>query len=112
MSSEDTLYPTFLKWGNCKSRNKENPDVITAKVIDPEPFRTQYDWNILAKVNLIDTNIPLRAASASKKLYRQYMSLLKQNKIHSGTNLTIKTWLDKSSKNPEWDLRGFEVSIL
>src|SRR3990167_2059880 len=96
-------FPPFLKWGDYKSTSKEKPDVITIEIVDPEPFQTQYDWNVLAKINGIETNIPLRAKSANKKLYRQYMSLLQNDKIKSKTTLVIKTCLSKSTKNPDYD---------
>ena len=105
-------FPPFLKWGDYKSTSKEKPDVITIEIVDPEPLQTQYDWNVLAKIDGIETNIPLRAKSTNKKLYRQYMSLLQKDQISRGTKLVIKTYLSKSSKNPDYDLREFEVKLL
>jgi hypothetical protein len=105
-------FPPFLKWGDYKSTSKEKPDVITIEIVDPEPFQTQYDWNVLGKIDGIETNIPLRAKTANKKLYRQYMSLLQNDKIKSKTTLVIKTYLSKSTKNPDYDLREFEVKLL
>lgn len=107
----DTL-PQFLKWGNYKSKASENSDIIQVEVIDPEPFETQFDWNVLTKLDMIETNIPLKAKSTNKKLYRQYSKLLHAGKIKSGTVLEIKTWLRKSSRNPENELRDFEVKVL
>ena len=106
--SENSTLPPFLKWGNYKGRDN-NPDTIHVEIIDPEPFATQYDWNVLAKVDMIDMNIPLKAKSANKELYRQYNRLLQAGKIKVGTILKIKTWLRKSTKNPEYDLRDFKV---
>ncbi len=104
-------YPPFLKWGDYKSISKKQPDIITIEIVDPEPFQTQYDWNVLVKMDGIETNIPLRAKSANKKLYRQYMRLLREGKIKNGTKLTIETWLGKSSKHPDFDLRDFIVVV-
>ena len=108
--SESSTLPPFLKWGKYKGR-EDNPDIISVVIIDPEPFPTQYDWNVLAKVDMIDMNIPLKAKSANKKLYRMYNRLLGAGKIKVGTNLKIKTWLRKSTKNPENDLRDFEIIL-
>ena len=108
--SESSTLPPFLKWGAYKGR-EDNPDTIPIVIIDPEPFPTQYDWNVLAKVDMIDMNIPLKAKSANKKLYRMYNRLLGSGKIKVGTNLKIKTWLRKSTKNPENDLRDFEIIL-
>lgn len=108
MSNEN--YPPFLKWGDCKSKDKSKPDVLDLEIVDPEPFPLQYDWYVLARIDGVDKNIPLRAKTANKKLYREYMKLLKDGKIKTGTKVIIKTWLGKSSRNPERDLRDFEVS--
>jgi len=108
--SENSTLPSFLKWGEYKGR-EDNPDIISVVIIDPEPFQTQYDWNVLAKVDMIDMNIPLKAKSTNKILYRAYNKLLRENKIKVGTNLKIKTWLRKSTKNPEYDLRDFEIIL-
>ena len=106
--SENSTLPPFLKWGTYKG-TEENPDTINVEIIDPEPFSTQYDWNVLAKVDMMDMNIPLKAKSTNKILYRSYNRLLKENKIKVGTILKIKTWLRKSTKNPEYDLRDFKL---
>ena len=104
----ESSFPPFLKWGTYKGR-EENPDTINVEIIDPEPFSTQYDWNVLAKVDMVNMNIPLKAKSTNKILYRSYNRLLKENKIKVGTILKIKTWLRKSTKNPEYDLRDFKL---
>jgi len=108
--SESSTLPNFLKWGDYKGR-EDNPNTLSVEIIDPEPFSTQYDWNVLAKVDMIDKNIPLKAKSANKILYRSYNRLLRAGKIKVGTVLQIKTWLRKSTKNPEWDLRDFEIIL-
>ena len=108
--SENSTLPPFLKWGDYKGR-EENLDTISVVIIEPEPFSTQYDWNVLAKVDMIDMNIPLKAKSTNKILYRMYNKLLGSGKIKVGTNLKIKTWKRKSTKNPEYDLRDFEIIL-
>jgi len=104
----ENSFPPFLKWGTYKGR-EDNPDTINVEIIDPEPFSTQYDWNVLAKVDMVNMNIPLKAKSTNKILYRAYNKLLRENKIKVGTFLKIKTWLRKSTKNPENDLRDFKL---
>ena len=108
--SENSTYPPFLKWGDYKG-HEDNPDVLSVEIIDPEPFPTKYDWNVLAKVDMMDMNIPLKGKSTNKILYRAYNKLLQENKIKVGTILKIKTWLRKSTKNPEKDLRDFEIAL-
>ncbi|GKS67415.1 hypothetical protein YTPLAS73_09620 [Nitrosarchaeum sp.] len=104
--------PPFLKWGDYKSKDAKSPDTIQVVVVDPESFETQYDWNVLVTLDMMDVNIPLKAKSTNKILYRQYNKLLHSGKIQSGTVLQIKTWLRQSSKNPEKELRDFEVKPL
>ncbi len=104
----ENSFPPFLKWGTYKGR-EDNPDTINVEIIDPEPFSTQYDWNVLAKIDMVNMNIPLKAKSTNKILYRAYNKLLRENKIKVGTFLKIKTWLRKSTKNPENDLRDFKL---
>ncbi len=104
----ESSFPPFLKWGTYKGR-EGNPDIITVEIIDPEPFPTQYDWNVLAKVDMVNMNIPLKAKSTNKILYKEYNKLLRENKVKVGTFLKIKTWLRKSTKNPENDLRDFKL---
>ena len=106
----ENSFPPFLKWGSYKGR-EENPDTINVEIIDPEPFPTQYDWNVLAKVDMLDVNIPLKAKSTNKILYRAYSKLLRENKVKAGTLLKVKTWLRKSTKNPENDLRDFKIDL-
>jgi len=108
--SESSTYPPFLKWGDYKGQ-EGNPDILSVKIIEPEPFPTKYDENVLANVDGIDKNIPLKAKSTNKILYRAYSKLLRENKIKVGTILKIKTWLRKSTKNPEKDLRDFEIVL-
>ena len=86
--SENSTLPPFLKWGTYRGI-EENPDTINVEIIDPEPFSTQYDWNVLAKVDMMDMNIPLKAKSTNKILYRSYNRLLKENKIKVGTILKL-----------------------
>lgn len=102
-------YTPFLKWGNYKSKDKNNPDVLNVEIIDAEPFSTQYDLNVLCVVNGEEVNVPLRTKSSNKKLYRQYTSLLQQKKIKTGSKLVIKTWMSKSTRHPDYDLREFGV---
>ncbi len=108
--SENSTLPPFLKWGDYKGR-EDNPDTLSVEIIDPEPFQTKYDWNVLAKVDMIDKNIPLKGKSTNKILYRAYNKLLRENKVRAGTFLKIKTWLRESTKNPENDLRDFEIVL-
>jgi len=108
--SENSTSPDFLKWGEYNGQ-QDKPATLSIEIIDPEPFQTKYDWNVLAKVDGVELNIPLRGKTDNPKLYREYIKLLRENKIKVGTILRIKTWLRKSTKNPENDLRDFEIAL-
>ena len=49
MSSDTSLTP-FLKWGDYKSSDEKNPDVIQMLIVESEPFDTTYSTNIKADV--------------------------------------------------------------
>ena len=49
-SNESSLTP-FLHWGEYKSKDENNPDVLHLKVVDAEPLATTYTMNIDAEVD-------------------------------------------------------------
>ena len=105
-----TEFPEFFKWGNCKSKDKTNPDVIDVTIIDPQPEETKYDWTIFCEIDGNEYRLPLRAKTENKKLYRLYLMMLHKGKVKPRSKITIKTWMSKSSKNPDRDLREFRIS--
>lgn len=106
-----TSFPPFFKWGDCKSKDHKNPDKLKFEILDQEPFETLYDWNVSAIKDGTKVNVPLRAKSSNKKLYKLYMSLLREGKITVGTKITINTWLRKSTKDSTRELRDFEINL-
>ena len=52
-------YPPFLKLGNYKSKDENNPDIIKVKPLELETFETEYGVNVRAEVNGVEMNIPL-----------------------------------------------------
>jgi len=104
-------YPKYLKWGDYKSQDKDNPDVIHVEVTDPEPYRTTYDWHFNGYVGIEEKHIPLRGTTITQQPYGQYLQLLHEGNVTVGTKLVIKTWLRQSTRNRENQIREFEIKV-
>src|SRR3989338_9071548 len=106
MSNESSLTP-FLHWGNYKSNDEKNPDVLHLVVAESEPFATTYSTNIKAKVD--DKGlfiIPLHNfESANKALLNDYTNLWREQKIKDGSSIEVRTWLGVSTRNADKKLR-------
>jgi len=100
----DSIFPPFLKWGQCKSKDKENPDTIKIRVKDIETFETEFSVNVEAEIfedkewNAIV--IPLKShESKNSGLLDMWTRAVKEGKIKVGDTLTIKTYLGQSRNN-------------
>ena len=104
----ESLFPPFLKWGECHSKDEKNPDVLEVEPVDLETFETEYSINIKAKVNGIEKNIPLQSfESKNRQLFQKWKQAERNNKIKVGKVFKIETWLGISkNKNP---IRRFEL---
>ncbi|WP_237737709.1 hypothetical protein [Candidatus Nitrosopumilus sediminis] len=90
-----------MKWGNYKSEDPENPDIIELKVAETETFETEFSINVMAlikeKKTWVECNIPLKShESKNASLLNQWSRLSKD--IKKGARLHLKTWLG-TSKN-------------
>ena len=108
----ETTFPPFLKWGEFKSDDPQNPDVIEIKVLETETFETEYSINVLAlrkeKKKWVEFNLPLKSHESSNvSLLNQWTKLVKSDKIKKGTILRLKTWKG-TSKNGR-PIRRFEL---
>lgn len=93
-------FPPFLKWGNYKSDDPENPDRILIQSIELETFDTEYSTNINAIVDGIKTTIPLRNNdSVNRNLLTLWMKNIKKKKIRKGTKFVLCTYLGKSKND-------------
>ncbi len=45
------LYPPFLKWGDYKSKDDKNPDILHIEVLDTVTFETEYNICVRAMVD-------------------------------------------------------------
>lgn len=101
-------FPPFLKWGDYKSNDQNNPDILNVEVLETETFETEYGINVRAKVNGIEFAVPLHNHNSNnKQLLRLWMDGVKSGKIQPGKKLKLKTWLG-TSKNKHtirrWEL--------
>ena len=111
MSNDSSLTP-FFHWGDCKSNDEKNPDVLRIVVVEAEPFATAYSTNIKAEVD--DKGlyiIPLHNfESANKALLNEFSKMWKSGKIKDGSSVKVNTWLGVSTRNPDKKLRRWKIS--
>ena len=106
----ETSHNLFLHWGDYKAESSIDANQISVEVVEAEPFTSTYSTNIRGKVDGIEYCIPLHNLnSANKQLLRDYDKLYKKGKIKNGQQIEILTWMDKSSKNPEYKLRKCRI---
>jgi len=106
-------FPPFLKWGNYKSEDPENPDILQIKVLETETFETEFSINVLSlikeKKSWVEFNIPLKShESKNASLLNQWTKLTK--KIKKGTRLQLKTWLGTSKNSRK--IRRYNLEII
>ncbi len=111
MSSDSSLTP-FLHWGDYKSNDEKNPDVLYIVISEAEPFETTYSTNIKAEINEKGLHIiPLHNfESANKGLLNGFSKLWKQGKIKDGSSIILNTWLGISTRNTNKKLRRWKIS--
>ena len=109
--SESSLIP-FFKWGDCKSTDADNPDVVTMLIMEAEPFETTYSINIKADVDGVGMRIiPLHNFdSANKGLLKEFSNLWKAGKIKDGSKIEVRTWVGVSTRNADKKLRRWKIS--
>jgi len=110
--SNDSFLTPFFHWGECKSKDEKNPDVLQLKVADAEPRATTYSTNIDADVNGKGIHkIPLHNfESANKALLNDWTRLWREQKIKDGSSIKVLTWLGVSTKNAERKLRRWKIT--
>lgn len=107
MSNEST-FPPFLHWGDYKSKDEKQPDVLNAEIQETETFETEYGINARVKVDGIEKAIPLHSfASKNKQLLQNWNDAIKRGNIKAGKKFKILTWLGISKNN--FPIRRFEL---
>lgn len=112
--SESTSLPPFLKWGDYKSKDQNNPDIVELQVLDATPFATEYSTNVRAKVKRDqawrEEIVPLKShGSNNASLLTKWTAMVNKGKIKAGTHCTIKTHLGISKNNNP--IRRFAIEL-
>lgn len=107
MTSE-SLFPPFLKWGEYKSKDDKNPDVLAIEPVELETFETEYSINVKAIVDGTEKIIPLQSfESKNKQLLQKFNQAMQNGKIQVGKKFKLLTWLGTSRNNHP--IRRFEL---
>jgi len=104
------IHPTFLKWGNYPSKDKDNPNVLEIVPQELETFETEYSINARVTVDGEEQIIPLQSLeSNNKQLHQLWYHGVEDKKIKIGKKFNLKTWLG-ISKNAR-PIRRFELEF-
>ncbi len=114
MSNDTPSLTPFFHWGECKSSDEKNPDVLHLVVEDAEPFVTTYSTNIKAEIQDKGLyTIPLHNfESANKALLNDYSKMWREGKIKDGSSVIVHTWLGVSTRNANRKLRRWKISSI
>ena len=94
--SDDT-FPPFLKWGDYKSKDSAMPDKLHVHVTEVETFETEYGVSVNAKVNGVESAIPLRNFnSPNTSLLKSWRINVRNGRIKKGKKFVLYTFLGKS----------------
>lgn len=102
-SQNSEKFPPFIKWGNFKSKDPKNPDVLELQVAGLERFETAYSENV--RVNYkdlvqgwIEAILPLKSHESNNVgLLREWEKMARKD-LEVNKHFKIKTWL-ATSKN-------------
>ena len=97
-------FPPFIKWGDYKSQDENNPDVLIMQVVDPEVRENLYGYYIEVVHNdngaWKEKNLPLRYHDHwNRKLIKDYLEKYNLGLIGKNTHIILKTWLRKSKRS-------------
>lgn len=94
-------FPSFIKWGNFKSHDAENPDILELQVADDETFETMYSIN--ARVNYKENNgewveavLPLKSHESNNAILLQEWQKAKDKGLTKNSHFKLKTWLGQT----------------
>lgn len=103
LTEVNSHWPPFLKWGNYKSNDENNLDVLELKVIETEPFETEYSVNVNAMLKdgseWTDIILPLNSHNSNNRsLLAQWRRYTENGLLKLGKKLRLKTWLGVSKR--------------
>lgn len=112
-NSDDRRSVPWIRWSDYQSSDKDNPDLLEIKVLQPASFETRYGWavRVLLRKGSEWTlhNLTLKAIkSRNDKLDYLWRINREKGRIKPDAELVLKTWLRKS-KTSEWMLRDYEM---
>jgi len=99
-----TTFAPFIKWGNFKSKDSENPDILELQVVNSEIFETEYSINtrIHYKENetWIEAVLPLKNHESNNTiLLKEWNKNAQKDLITPNKHFKLKTWLGVSTKS-------------
>ena len=105
---------SYVRWGECHSKNPDKPDVLECKVVKIETFESDLTTNVHVKQKITDfwedRILPLKShESENGALLKSWNELVKKKKIVVGVEFQIKTYLGLSKNNRP--IRRFELVI-
>lgn len=108
-----TLTP-FIKWGQFKSSNKDQPDLLELQVADPEIFETAYSVNVRVhhKDNgqWVEKILPLKShESKNAILLQEWDKNARKGNTKQNAYFKLRTWLD-TTKNGR-PIRRFKLDF-
>lgn len=112
----NTIQTPFIKWGNYKSQDQNNPDVLELQVAEVETFETAYSTNVRVRQRIGDDweerILPLKSyESVNSILLKEWQKAEFKKLIKVGKRFVLKTWLGKSKKS-DFPMRRFVLEFL
>lgn len=109
-------FPPFIKWGDYKSQDANNPDVLFLQVADPEIHENLYSSYVPVVHNdngeWKEKNLPLHQHDHwNRNLLKDYLEKYNMGLIRQNTHIVIKTCLRKS-KRSLYMVRDFVLEVL
>ena len=101
MSTDEISY---IKWGECHSKNPDKPDVLECKVVKTETFESDLTTNAHVKQKIHnsweDRILPLKShESENSALLKSWNELVKKKKIVVDAEFQLKTYMGLSKNN-------------
>ncbi|QLH03002.1 hypothetical protein C5F47_05285 [Nitrosopumilus cobalaminigenes] len=95
---------SFIKWGECHSKNPDKPDVLECKVVKTETMDSELTTNVHVQQRIHDSwedrLLPLKShESHNSSLLKSWNELVKHKKIVADTKFQLKTYLGLSKNN-------------
>ena len=99
-----TTFAPFIKWGDYKSKDSENPDILELQVADSKTFETAYTINVQVYLKENDSwteaILPLKFHESNNTiLLKEWNKNAQKHLIKPNKHFKLKTWLGVSTKS-------------